>query len=494
MVELTRSINPDDCPEPAPLFPCFELEVVASNGGEGDLGFHPVSQQTRCGAPLCEPDAGVVLVEGDVDRLERVIGRLVHLHSPMVSPPQRPNQRKVQQPAGLCRTWRVLLRELARERRWQGRSGVCLRVASGFVLQNRYGDTEYPIRDRWSSARIYRQALLRVRPSWAATRNLFWMAPAILLLAVLFISTDGFEHVPSGNRLGVLMLVEIGGFALLIAVGLIAATLVDRRKPRREQQQYWDMTGVTPVTGRRQQLLALDAQSDYGYGGWNSTLDYAPAWSRMPAAAQQRHREDPKWRPFYTMPLLETDQLRAQLDTQWHIASKADLQLFIADALSDRSLSAKYAQVAGGEQGDRMLARLSSLTGVNEWDLRALTVSINGEPARALWAADSQRVVSVIRMGYLADLIDTTTAWELIEHAAGPGTSLFISWDEFWGNVRVGLAFLTDSLETIQRFDHTLRELQASNWPAAYLPFPTSPIPAQLPLDPTPNNKPVSEG
>lgn len=361
------------------------------------------------------------------------------------------------------------------------------------VLQNRYGDTEYPIRDRWSSARLYRQALLRVRPSWAATRNLFWMAPAIVLLAVLFISTDGFNNAPTGNRLGVLMLAEIGGFALLIAVGLTAATLVDRRKPRLEQQRYWNITGISPVTGRRQQLLALDAQSDYGYGGWNSTLDYAPSWSRMPAAAQQHHHTNPKWQPFYTMPLLETDQLRAQLDTQWHIASKADLQLFIADSLSDRSLSAKYAEAAGGEQGDRILARLSSLTGVNEWDLRALTVPIDGEPARALWAADSQRVVSVIRMGYLAGLIDTTTAWELIEHAAGPGTSLFTTWAEFWGNVRVGLAFLTDSLEAVQRFDQTLQGLQTSNWPAAHVLFPISPIPAQLPLDPTSHNKPVSE-
>jgi len=319
------------------------------------------------------------------------------------------------------------------------------------------------------------------------------MAPAIVLLAVLFISTDGFNNVPTGDRLGVLMLAEIGGFAVLIAIGLTAATLVDRRKPRLEQQRYWNITSITPVTGRRQQLLALDSQSDYGYGGWNSTLDYAPAWSRMPTTAQQRHQENPKWQPFYTMPLLETDQLRAQLDTQWHIASKADLQLFIADALSDRSLSAKYAQVAHGEQGDRMLARLSSLTGVNEWDLRALTVPIDGEPARALWAADSQRAVSVIRMGHLADMIDTSTAWELIEHAAGPGTSLFTGWDEFWGNVRVGIAFLTDSLEAIQRFDHTLQQLQASTWPAAHLPFPVSPVPAQLPLDPTPNNKPVSE-
>ena len=362
------------------------------------------------------------------------------------------------------------------------------------VLQNRYGDTEYPIRDRWSSARLYRQALLRVRPSWAATRNLIWMAPAIVLLAILFISTDGFDRIPSGNGLGVFALIEVGGFAFLVAAGLTAATWYDRRKPRLEQQHYWNSTTTTPVTGRRQQLLALDAQSDYGFGGWNSTLDYAPAWSRMPAEARQRHERDPKWQPFVTMPLMETDRLRAQLDTQWHIASRGDLELFVADALSDRSLSIKYGQVLASEQGERMLARVSSLTAVNEWDLRALSVPTGEHPARALWAADTQRVISVIRMGSLADLIDTTTAWELIDHAASPGTSLFTGWDDYWGNVRIGLAFHTDSLEAVQRFDHTLKGLQSSNWPAVQTVFPTSAIPSWLPRDlTTPNSNPIIE-
>jgi hypothetical protein len=348
------------------------------------------------------------------------------------------------------------------------------------VLQNRYGDTEYPIRDRWSSARLYRQALLRVRPSWASTRNLIWMAPAIVLLAVLFITTDGFDRIPNGNGLGVFVLVEIGGFAVLVAAGLTAANWVDRRKPRLEQQRYWQTVNTAPVTARQQQLLALDAQADYGFGGWNATLDYGPAWSRLPVAMQQRHLQDPKWQPFLTMPPWDTDRLRAQLDTEWHIASRADLELFVADALSDHSLSVKYRQVLAGEQGARMVARVSSLTGVDEWDLRALAEPNSRQPAPSLWAADTQRVISVIRMGYLADHLDTFTAWELIERASGPGTSLCTGWDDYWANVRVGLAFQTDSLEAVQRFDHVLDGLQASNWPAAHVPFPTSPVPAWL--------------
>jgi hypothetical protein len=71
------------------------------------------------------------------------------------------------------------------------------------VLQNRYGDTEYPIRDRWSTARLYRLPLSRAHPSWAAGRNLLWMAPAIVLLTILFGSTDGFNRIPNGDGLGV---------------------------------------------------------------------------------------------------------------------------------------------------------------------------------------------------------------------------------------------------------------------------------------------------
>lgn len=46
---------------------------------------------------------------------------------------------------------------------------------------------------------LYRRALLQARPSWAAARNLLWMAPAIVLLAVVFTTTNGFEHDAGGT-------------------------------------------------------------------------------------------------------------------------------------------------------------------------------------------------------------------------------------------------------------------------------------------------------
>lgn len=278
-----------------------------------------------------------------------------------------------------------------------------------------------------------------------------------------------------------MFLIGFAAFIVLVAVGLLVHALIDRRMPRREQQQYWALTDAQPISARQQQLLAFDAQSDFAVGGWNSSLDYAPAWSRLPAALRQTHEQGSKRTVFVTMPLFEGAAMRAQLDTDHHIASRADVELFVADAFNDRSFSQRFLQVLHGPEGEKMLARLSSLTGISQWDLRALEQPEDGLPPRLLWAADTQRVIAVIRMAHLADHLDTETAWQLIEHAAEPAAGLFESWDTYWDNVRTGLAFWTDRLEVVQNFDHTLTAFRASRWPAAATPFPHAPVPAWLP-------------
>lgn len=361
------------------------------------------------------------------------------------------------------------------------------------MLQNRYGDTEFPIRNRRGNARITRAALLRARPGRASARNLVWMAPAIVLLAVVFIVTDGFDRVPGGDLGGLVTMGALVGFVLLVAGGLSAATLVDARRPKADQQRYWAATGARPLSDREQQLLALDAQSDFSFGGWNSSLDYGPAWSRMPEEAQTRHRREPRHQPFLTMPLLETDALRARLDADHHIASGSDLELFVADALTDRSLTLRFASVLAGEQGERMLARVSSLTGVDQWGLRALVESDRDRPPVGLWGADSQRVISVVRMGFLAGYADEAAAWALVERAAAPAAALFDGWDAYWANVRIGLAFMSDRLDAVQAFDRSLDALRASAWPAARAAFPRSPVPEWLPRVAPPGSDSVSD-
>lgn len=336
------------------------------------------------------------------------------------------------------------------------------------MLQNRFGDTEYPIRDDLASARFYRQARLQAKGGTGPRRSPPWVTLVVALAALLLVGT-GFGRSAATSTATIWL--GAAALAVLIVGVLIVTTIRDRRRSRLEQQHYWRLTDAVPVTPRQQQLLALDAQSDYGFGGWNSSLEYAPAWSRLPSDMQRRHQQEPTWRPFLTMRPLEADQLRIRLDADWRIASTADLQLFIVDALNSRNLTAGFTAMLDAEGSDHRVARLASLTGTDEWELRALTDSTDGRAA-GLWAADTQRMISVVRMGYVAGYLDRDTAWDLIEQAAVPGTTRFTSWQAYWANVRIAIAYTSDRLDAVQQFDHHLDALRRSAWPAASTPFP----------------------
>lgn len=360
------------------------------------------------------------------------------------------------------------------------------------MLQNRYGDREFPVRDHWRYARLYRDALRRQNASRAALRGLIWVGPAVvgfLLLGGGLVFTDGATTRADDQR----FLLGFVVFVLLAVAGLVVGTLVDATKPRREQQRYRALTGSAEVTERQQQLLALDAQSDYAIGGWNSSLDYGPAWSRMPADLRSRFEHDPKHPVFLTMPMFEVRAMRAKLDADEHIASGGDLELAVADAFGDAGLSARFHRVLHGQDGERMLARLSSLTGVSQWDLRALDEASGGRPPRLLWAADVQRIIAMVRMAYLAEHVDAETAWRLIERAASVAGGLFDGWDAYWADVRIGLAFWSDRLDAVQQFDETLAGLRSSTWPAARAAFPTGPVPTWLPAFSTDAPSPTDE-
>lgn len=346
------------------------------------------------------------------------------------------------------------------------------------MLQNRYGDRTFPVRDRWSDLRQTRLAMRTADPNRTALRGVLFVLPAILVIAVVFgFVVEGPQTDATDRNVGIGFAV----FVVLVVLGLVGGSLVDRSLPRREQEAYWRLSGIRPATEHQQQLLALDSQSDFAIGGWNSTLDYAPAAHRLPLDQRSKpSRRGPRPR-FITMPLFTATDLRARLDADHHIASGRDTELFVADALGDASLSARFHAVLHGEQGERMLGRLSSLTGRSEWDLRELDEPLAGRPALLLWGADSQRVISTVRMAYLAGHVDEATAWRLIERAAEPARGLFDTWDAYWANVRTGIAFMSDRLDAVQNFDDSLLALQGSAWPAASAAFPARSVPSWLP-------------
>jgi hypothetical protein len=358
------------------------------------------------------------------------------------------------------------------------------------VLQNRYGDRAFPVRARWSDLRAIRLAMRSADPQRAGRRGVLWVLPALAVAAVVGVFIVVAPETRENDRL---VGFGFGLFLVLVVIGLAVGALVDRGLPLREQEAYWRLSGAQPVTERQQQLLAFDAQSDFAIGGWNSTLDYGSAAHRLPMEERARRtRRGPRPR-FATMPLFETTALRARLDADHHLASGRDTELFVADALGDASMSARFHAVLHGDQGERMLGRLSSLTGISEWDLRELDEAAGGRPATLLWGADSQRVISIVRMAHLADHIDAATAWRLIERASEPAAGLFGSWDAYWANVRIGVAFFTDRLEAVQDFDASLEALRRSDWPAARAAVPSSAVPSWLPRFEGREGRPIDE-
>ena len=105
------------------------------------------------------------------------------------------------------------------------------------MLQNRYGDREFPIRDRWSSARLYREGARRRSPGRAAARGLIWVAPAVIALIAATASLMSASSGLLSSEEETLFLGLLALFVVLVAVGLLVGTLVDRTMPRRELQR-----------------------------------------------------------------------------------------------------------------------------------------------------------------------------------------------------------------------------------------------------------------
>jgi len=363
-----------------------------------------------------------------------------------------------------------------------------------WVLQNHYRDREYPVRSRSRHARQVQQARAARLSSISAGEALVRVAPALVLLVVLMVLRSRISpQLPPGAQDGYPVLVAIVCLTVTV-LGVIGGSLRDRSLPVREQRRYRQLTGAAEVSAHQQQLLTLDAQSDFAFGGWNSSLEYAPSWRCLPPATRRTWEHRATWltgegpsrpgsdrkfdggRPlFRTLPMAPVATQRADIDARHHIASGQDVPLYVADLLGSGAraggISARFAAAAAGADGDRVIARLASLTGRDEFELRALTEPVGGRPPELLVGADVQWAVSVVRLCYVAEHVEASTAWQLIEGAGARAADRFTSWAQYWASVRTGVAFASDSLEAVQRFDARLAELYASAWPAARTPW-----------------------
>jgi len=351
------------------------------------------------------------------------------------------------------------------------------------TLQNHLGDREWPVRSRGRWRALVRSAA-RGGDSRVGRRSfLLFLVPA-LAVAVGLIATQAlwlplFPN-PPADGLGdliwaIVLLAAFVGFAVQLGVG----GLITGRLPAIEQRRYLELTRARPLTPAQQALLALDAPSDFAAGLWNSSLEYQPSWVLLPPEMRAKHRDGEAGQPFTTLPIQPLRSARETLDAQFRVVTADDLELFVADCFTASSWSGRLRHVIADDP--RAVARLASLSGLGEFELRDLAVPAGDRPAPLLWGADVQRAIAAIRLAYLAGVVGADRAWELIARAAGIAVAVYGGWSDYWRSLQLARALGSDTLEEVDRTDSALRDLIASEWPAARVPWPPAPPGGVLP-------------
>ncbi|WP_405375153.1 MULTISPECIES: DUF1266 domain-containing protein [unclassified Microbacterium] len=337
-------------------------------------------------------------------------------------------------------------------------------------LQNHPGDEEFPVRPR----RRYVPVLDARRRTDKRERT----RRALIVTAVAL---------PFGiaGLVAVGPLIEAGdtfaffaafGFAMAIglAVAATAMSFFDARAPRRAQQQYLQKSGRRALTLHQQQILALDAVSDYGMRGWNSSLAFTPSYAELPADMRARYKDGDDGSPWFALPIASMRQLRGGLDEQFKIVSKADAEMLAADMLNKGPLSQRFEDVAESDAADHMMSRVASLADIPVFDVLDLARGTAEHPPRLLLAADVERAIGGIRYAYVAGYLTADEAWALLDQIAAKAFAAYEGWDEYWRDVVVATAFRTDALDAVQQQRENVAKFRGSTWPAASLPFPRS--------------------
>ncbi|KQQ05978.1 MULTISPECIES: DUF1266 domain-containing protein [unclassified Rathayibacter] len=334
-------------------------------------------------------------------------------------------------------------------------------------LQNHPGDVEFPVRPRLRYARLA-DARRRGPGGRIGRRALLVTAVAVPFGLVGFV-----VGLSSGSGSTALPLFT---FAFGMAFGLLVASIVfqqwDARAPRREQLAYLGAAAAPPTTEHQQQLLALDAVSDFSFGGWNSSLAFQPTWAELPAAMRSRYADGAKGSPWDQLPLPPLSEQRVALDRDFRIAARDDVELLVADALERGPLSARFAEVSASSEAERMRARVAALTGGSEFHLLELSQNLDGRPPVLLLAGDAERTIGAIRYSYVAGYLPAERAWELIGAVGDRVFARYSGWDAYWADAATAIAFRTDSLGAVQHHHRLRAELAASGWPAASAVYP----------------------
>jgi hypothetical protein len=337
-------------------------------------------------------------------------------------------------------------------------------------LQNHPGDTEFPVRVRTRHARAIEQWRRQYQPRANGARALLVTAGTIPFAAVGF--AIAYAIAPDGRELANPFFGGVAGLLVGLIVSAAAWSRVDAAAPRRAQRAYLAAARVAPLTERRQQILALDAASDFSFGGWNSSLAFGAAWIELPAQMRERWADGAKGSPWPVLPMARLAQLRVDLDTSFKIASSTDAEMMVADTLATGPLSRRFAEVAASPDAEAMASRVAALAGVPVFDVLELAGAPEGEEPELLLAADVERTIGGVRYAYMAGYLTAERAWDLLGSVAARAFDRYDGFDAYWRAVAVATAFRSDSLEAVENLRANLAGLRDKGWPAASVDYP----------------------
>lgn len=336
-------------------------------------------------------------------------------------------------------------------------------------LQNHLGDTEFPVRARSRYARAIEQ-WRRQLGGPNAVRALLLVAGSLPFGAAGLAVALTFW--PEGRELGNPFFGAVAGLVIGLVLSSILWARWDAGAPRRAQRQYRTAAGLPPLSLEQQQILALDAASDFSFGGWNSSLAFAFSWIELPAPVRAKYADGIKGSPWRWIPFSPLTQLRTDLDRQYKIASGTDVEVLVADVLATGPLSARFAEVIVSPEAEKMASRVAAISGVPVFDVLDLAVARDGREPELLLAGDVERAIGAVRYAYMAGYVAHDRAWELLARLAQRAFARYGGYDEYWRAVEVATAFRTDSLEAVEALRSNLAGLKEKGWPAATTPYP----------------------
>lgn len=234
---------------------------------------------------------------------------------------------------------------------------------------------------------------------------------------------------------------------IAMVVGVIASILFiffylnrQRGLAMHEQQEYYKLGNVKPLTEQQQMALRLNIVPMYNFANWCQTLESEPCNVRL---------QGKKFKPK-TFDIVYDKSVQQELNESWGVLNKKQYENMVAQ-LFEGMHSKHFAYDIQSEFGKDMVNQLSGLIKKPEeyiWNCNKL---VDFRPKKLIWGFDLWRVIPMSRDAFMAGYISEEEAWSKILKASELIYYLFDSHEEFYDNYRLGNAFWSNDFNTTSK-------------------------------------------